>query len=160
MGVVTNHLEIVSSVPPEKIFKAFVLEADVLLPKIVPQIFQSFEILEGDGGAGTVKKITFGDAVKFKHAKHRIDLLDKEKFIYHYSWVEGDILSLHHYEKISYEMKVESGPDGGSIFKNATIYHTHGDGKVSEELLKEDNEKIFGLFKAVEGYVLANPAAY
>ncbi|KAL0368297.1 UNVERIFIED_CONTAM: Major allergen Pru ar 1 [Sesamum calycinum] len=41
-------------------FKAVVLDADTLIPKIMPQAIKNVEILEGDGGVGTVKIIHFG----------------------------------------------------------------------------------------------------
>ncbi|KAE9455176.1 hypothetical protein C3L33_12941, partial [Rhododendron williamsianum] len=69
MGVITHDLETPSSIPPARLFKAFVLDADTLIPKIIPQAIKSVEILEGDGGAGTVKLITFGEG----YAKQRVD---------------------------------------------------------------------------------------
>ncbi|OWM88130.1 major allergen Pru ar 1-like [Punica granatum] len=156
MGFIAKELEIASPIPPAKIFKAFVLDADELFPKIVPQAFKSVEILEGDGGPGSIKKITFGEAEQFKHAKHRVDVLDKEKFVYHYSWIEGDAL-MHVFEKISYEIKVEAGHDGGSVTKITTKFFTIGDVHLNEEQLNSGKEKVIGLFKAVEDYVLANP---
>ena len=41
--------------------KAFVLEADSIIPKILPQAVKSVEILEGNGGPGTIKKTTFAE---------------------------------------------------------------------------------------------------
>ena len=61
MGVITYDMEVTSSIPPAKMFQAFVLDADTLIPKVLPQAFKSVEILEGDGGAGTTKLITFGE---------------------------------------------------------------------------------------------------
>lgn len=61
MGVITDEQELISSIPPAKLFKSFVLDADNLLPKILPGAFKSFETLEGDGGVGTVKLITFNE---------------------------------------------------------------------------------------------------
>ena len=58
MGVITYDIEIPSSIPPAKMFKAFVLDGDTLIPKILPQAIKNVEILEGDGGAGTIKQIT------------------------------------------------------------------------------------------------------
>ena len=65
MGVFTYETEVTSFIPPAKMFKAFVLDVDLLggpLPNIVPlpQVIKNVEILEGDGGPGTIKKITFG----------------------------------------------------------------------------------------------------
>lgn len=42
-------------------YKAFVLDADNLIPKILPQAIKSVETLQGDGGAGTIKITTFGE---------------------------------------------------------------------------------------------------
>ncbi|MDV3095843.1 hypothetical protein NG722_29490, partial [Klebsiella pneumoniae] len=60
MGVYTFENEYTSEIPPSRLFKAFVLDADNLIPKIAPQAIKQAEILEGNGGPGTIKKITFG----------------------------------------------------------------------------------------------------
>ena len=61
MGVFTYETEFSSTIPPARLFKAFVLDGDNLIPKIAPQAIQQVEILEGDGGAGTIKKVIFGE---------------------------------------------------------------------------------------------------
>lgn len=58
MGVFTFTEENISAVAPERLFKALVVDGDNLIPKVVNAI-QSVEIVEGNGGAGTVKKISF-----------------------------------------------------------------------------------------------------
>ena len=60
MGVQVYESEYSSTVGPARLFKALILDADNLIPKIAPQAIESVEILEGDGGPGTIKKITFG----------------------------------------------------------------------------------------------------
>lgn len=85
-----------------------------------------------------------------------MDALDKEKLSYSYSWIEGDVL-MNIFEKICYDISIEAGPDGGSICKNTSKYYTIGDIQLNEEQIKEGKDKILGVFKAVEGYVLANP---
>lgn len=61
MGLITYDMEISTSIPPAKMFHAFVVDGDEIYPKILPQVFQSVEIVEGDGGPGTIKNITFGE---------------------------------------------------------------------------------------------------
>ena len=61
MGVFTYESEDASVIPPARLFKAFVLDSDNLIPKVVPQALKSTEIIEGNGGPGTIKKITFGE---------------------------------------------------------------------------------------------------
>lgn len=58
---ITYDMEIPSSIPAPRMFKAFVLDGDNLIPKVLPQAIKSVEILEGDGGVGTVKLTTFGE---------------------------------------------------------------------------------------------------
>ncbi|PON61986.1 Bet v I type allergen [Trema orientale] len=159
MGVFTYETETISSIPPSRLFKAFILDADNLIPKVVPQAIKSTEILEGNGGPGTIKKINFGEGSQYKYVKHQVDGLDAEKFTYNYSVIEGDALG-DVVEKISYETKLVASPDGGSIIKSSSKYHTKGDHEIKEENVKEGKEKASHLFKAIEAYLLANPDAY
>lgn len=71
MGVFTYETESISVIPPARLFKAFFLDADNLIPKVVPQAVKSAEIIEGNGGPGTIKKITFGEGHLFiNHLKY------------------------------------------------------------------------------------------
>ncbi|KAM7488113.1 hypothetical protein LguiB_025597 [Lonicera macranthoides] len=159
MGAITYDMEVTCSIPAAKMYKAFVLDADNLIPKILPQAIKSVETLQGDGGAGTIKITTFGEGSQFKSVKHRVDALDKDNMTYSYSIIEGDAL-MDILESISYHIKVEGLADGGSVCKNRSIYHTKGDAKITEEEIKAGKEKAMGMFKAVEAYLLANPDAY
>ncbi|KAL0319940.1 UNVERIFIED_CONTAM: Major allergen Pru ar 1 [Sesamum radiatum] len=126
MGAITYDIEIPSSIPAAKMFKAVVLDADTLIPKIMPQAIKNVEILEGDGGVGTVKTIVEGDALA------------------------GVI------ESITYHVKIVPTEDGGCICKNRSIYHTKGDVEITEEKIKEGKEKAMHMFKAIEVYLQAN----
>ncbi|KAA8527412.1 hypothetical protein F0562_034873 [Nyssa sinensis] len=159
MGFISYDMEISCSISPAKMFKAFVLDADNLIPKILPQAIKCVEVLQGHGGPGTIKLVTFGEGSQFKSVKHRVDGIDKENFTYSYSKIEGDAL-MGILESISYELKIEASPDGGSICKNTSKYHTKGDAQITEEQIKSGKEKASGMFKAVEAYLLANPDAY
>ncbi|KAK4769944.1 hypothetical protein SAY87_030478 [Trapa incisa] len=153
MGIVVKDMEITSTVSPARMFQAFVLESDHIFPKVHPHAFKCIELVEGDGGVGSIKKITFAEE-HIKHAKHRIDLLDKEKFVYHYTWIEGDAL-MKVFEKISYEIKFEAHHHG-SVCKVTTKFFVIGDVNLDEEKLEAGKEKFIGLFRAVEAHVLAN----
>ncbi|WJX23467.1 hypothetical protein P8452_12672 [Trifolium repens] len=155
MGVLNFEDETTSIVAPARLYKALVTDADVLTPKVIPDI-KSVEIVEGNGGAGTIKKLTYVEDGETKHVLHKVDLVDDVNFDYHYSIVGGDGLP-DTVEKISFEAKLSAGPDGGSIAKLSVKYHTKGDITPSEEELKSGKAKGDGLFKALEGYVLANP---
>ncbi|XP_034686477.1 major allergen Pru ar 1-like [Vitis riparia] len=159
MGAITYEMEVTSSIPPAKMFKAFVLDVDNLIPKVLPQAIKCVEIIEGDGGPGTIKKITFGEGSQFNYVKHRIDSLDKENFTYCYTIIEGDAL-MDTLESIYYEVKLVASPDGGSICKNISKYHTKGDIQITEDQIKAGKEKAMGMYKAIEAYLLANPDAY
>ncbi|KAK4759253.1 hypothetical protein SAY87_022384 [Trapa incisa] len=141
MGVVTKDIELISTVPPAKMFQAFCLDTDELFPKVLPQAFKSIELVEGDGGAGSIKHITFAESRCPNFAES--------------SWIEGDVL-LNIFEKVSYEIKFEAH-HGGSVCKIKVKFFVVGDVQLDENELEEGKEKFVGLFRAVEGYVLANP---
>ncbi|KAH7521606.1 hypothetical protein FEM48_Zijuj07G0051000 [Ziziphus jujuba var. spinosa] len=168
MGVLSYESEFTSSIPPARLFKAFVLDADYLFPKLAPNAVKSVEIIEGEGGAGTIKKITFGDeSFSFPHCMNlqavtstiqskRLKQLTKTTF---YSLIEGDALT-DKLEKISYENKFIAA-DGGSVIKSVSKYHTKTDDyDITEDKIKAGKEKASHLFKVVEKYLQENPDAY
>ncbi|KAM1774429.1 hypothetical protein ACFX1R_045831 [Malus domestica] len=158
MGVFTYEFEFTSVIPPARLYNAFVLDADNLIPKIAPQAVKSTEILEGDGRVGTIKKINFGEGSTYNYVKHRIDGVDKDNFVYKYSVIEGDAIT-ETIEKISYETKlVASG--SGSVIKSINHYHTKCDVEIKEEHVKAGKEKASHLFKLIENYLLENQDSY
>ncbi|CAL2226837.1 unnamed protein product [Prunus armeniaca] len=159
MGVFTYETEFTSVIPPPRLFKAFVLDADNLIPKIAPQAIKNSEIVQGDGGVGTIKKITLGEGSQYSYVKHQIDSIDKENFVYSYSLIEGDAIS-ETIEKVCYEIKLVASADGGSIIKNTSNYHTKGDVEIKEEHVKAGKERASGLFKLIENHLVANPDDY
>ncbi|XP_024024977.1 major allergen Pru av 1 [Morus notabilis] len=156
MGVFTFDDDFTSTVAPARLFRAFVLDADNLFPKIAPQAAKSAETVVGNGGPGTIKKITFPDG---KYVKQRLDSIDHDNFSYGHSVIEGDVLSAE-LEKIAHVTKFVASPNGGTIIKVTTNFHTVGNAHVDEAKAKEGKEKAAGLFKLVEGYLQANPGAY
>ncbi|XP_038876313.1 major allergen Pru ar 1-like [Benincasa hispida] len=158
MGVFTYENEVVSVIPPAKFFKAFIIDADNLYPKIVPNQPQT-EIVEGNGGPGTIKKITFNHGGQVKTITHKLDVVDEASLTYKYTVLEGDLIS-DTIDQIVKEIKVTAGPDGGSILKSTSVYHTKEDNQLDEEKLKIGEEKGLALFKAAESYLLANPGEY
>ena len=62
---------------------------------------------------------------QFNRVKHRIDEIDNANFTYAYTLIEGDPIS-ETLEKIAYKIKLVASPDGGSILKSTSKYHTQG----------------------------------
>ncbi|MQL41265.1 hypothetical protein EI012_25435, partial [Escherichia coli] len=155
MGVFTFENETTSTVAPARLYKALAKDADTIIPKAVDAI-QSVETVEGNGGPGTIKKLTFVEDGQTKYVLHKIDAIDEANFGYNYSIVGGVGLP-DTVEKISYEAKLLAGPHGGSIAKVSIKLHTKGNAEPSEEEIKIGKAKDDALFKAIEAYLLANP---
>ncbi|GFZ11451.1 hypothetical protein Acr_22g0008490 [Actinidia rufa] len=157
MGVINFDIEIPSPIPPAKMFKAGVLDADNLAHKMMPDAIKSVETLEGDG-ALEPSNLPLLAKVRSQHkfVKQRVDAIDKENFTYSYTIIEGDVLT-NTFESISYHIKIVASPDGGSICKTRSIYTTKGDAHISEDEIKAGKEKASQIIKAIEAYLLANP---
>ncbi|KAK7246344.1 hypothetical protein RIF29_41210 [Crotalaria pallida] len=154
MGVFAFEDENTSPVAPAKLFKALTKDGDVIIPKVIEPI-QSVETVEGNGGPGTVKKIIAVKDGKEGYVLHKIDAIDEANLTYDYSIVGGVGLD-ESLEKITIESKLLPGPDGGSIGKIKVKFHTKGD-VLPDHVREEAKFRGVGLFKAVEGYILANP---
>ncbi|KAH9683667.1 hypothetical protein WN944_025392 [Citrus x changshan-huyou] len=156
MGVITFESNDTYAVPPARMFKALVLESDQLFPKIFPDAIKNIDVVEGDGGAGSIKKITFAEGGQVNDVKHKIEEVDKVNLKTSYSIIEGAILA-DQLEKISYDNQWVPSPDGGSICKTICKLYTKGELEVTEEQFNAGKEKSAAMVKALEAYLLANP---
>ncbi|PRQ39306.1 putative START-like domain, Bet v I type allergen [Rosa chinensis] len=117
MGVFTYETEFSSVIPPPRLFKAFILDADNLIPKIAPQAVKCAEIIEGDGVEGDalsdkIEKISYetklvassdgGSIIKSTsnyHTKGDVEIKEehvkagKEKASHLFKLVEGYLLA-------------------------------------------------------------------
>ncbi|KAK6125453.1 hypothetical protein DH2020_040810 [Rehmannia glutinosa] len=153
MGVITYEHEVPSSIPPARLFKSFILDADNLIPKVLPGPLRVSKSLRETAELAPSRS-------QYKSAKHRIDGIDEENHIFKYSVIEGDVLG-DALDSISYVVKVEAGPHGGSVCKTTSIYHTKKDDHhITEDLIKAGKEKAKAIFKAVEDHLHAHPHDY
>ncbi|XP_030472515.1 major allergen Pru ar 1-like [Syzygium oleosum] len=156
MGVFTFTNEYTSTIPPARLFKALVLDSHNLIPKLMPQAIKSIDIIQGDGGAGTIKRINFIEGGQVSSMKNFVDELNEKTFTDKYTMIDLK----GKFESIVYEVKFEATPEGGSKNKMTSIYYTKGDVELKEEDLKAGKERALGMYKVAEAYLLQNPDAY
>ncbi|KAJ8646744.1 hypothetical protein MRB53_008492 [Persea americana] len=143
-----------------RLWKAMAKDSHNLMPKLLPDIISSIVILQEDGGVGTIRQSNFSPAIKeFSYWKDRVDAVDDQKHIFKYSVIEGGLIGKK-VKSTSFELKFNEATDGGSVCKLSGEYETIEDRLPTEEETKEMIGGMIGMFKAVEGYLLANPDAY
>ncbi|KAI4364469.1 hypothetical protein MLD38_020558 [Melastoma candidum] len=159
MGVTTIAQEFECPIAPARMFSALIVESSALIPKLLPQFIKSVDLIQGDGGSGSIEQVNFTEASHFNYVKHRIDELDRENYKCRYTMIEGDALG-DKLESIDYEVKFEPATGGGSICKMTSTYNTKGDFCVDEEEIRGGKEKAMAIYKVVEAYLLENPHVY
>ncbi|GLT98948.1 hypothetical protein SLE2022_164200 [Rubroshorea leprosula] len=156
-------MEVTTEIPPARMFNAFVSEDELHIPNFYVSepilAIQNVEFIEGDGGPGSIKKITFKEGSQVKYVKQKIEAIDEKNLSVNYSIIEGEAL-MNNLEKISYDIKFIAGSDGGSICNiSSSKHYTFGDIYIREEDIKAEKERALGLIKAVEAYLIANREA-
>ncbi|KAL0305511.1 UNVERIFIED_CONTAM: Major strawberry allergen Fra a 1.07 [Sesamum radiatum] len=117
------------------------------------------EFIQGTGGPGSIKQISFAEGSNLSSLKYRIDELNEETYTYNYTVIEGDALT-DKLEKITHEVKLKAAPGGGTVSKVTSTYYTKGDFELKEEEVKAGKERVLGVYKVVEAYLLNNSEAY
>ncbi|KAG9131988.1 hypothetical protein Leryth_017194 [Lithospermum erythrorhizon] len=167
MAITTFTEEHTSPISASRIFKASIIDSHNLIPELMPHLIESIEFLQGDGGPGTIKKINYAEGNNFKKnernnfksVKHRIDELSLETLTYKYTLIEADTL-VENLQNVTYEIKLEKLPNGGTNSKVTTKYYTNDDIILKEEQIRAGKERVYWIFKAVEAYLILNPEAY
>ncbi|XP_056168606.1 major allergen Pru av 1-like [Syzygium oleosum] len=156
MGVFTFTDEHTSSVPPVRLFKALIVDSHKLIPKLWPQAIKNIDILQGNGGPGTIKQINFVEGSQLGKMKNCVDELNEETFVYKHTMIDLK----EKFEFIAYEVKFEPTPDEGSKNKMTSMYYTKGNVELKEEDIEAGKERALGMYKVAEAYLLQNPDAY
>ncbi|KAL1548141.1 major allergen Pru ar 1-like [Salvia divinorum] len=121
MGVIVDEQLLTCSIPPARFFKAFFVDSNNLLPKILPTIFKSIAYTEGNGGSGSIKVFSFYEGNEVKVMKHKVEEIDEANLVYKFSIIEGANMGVV-FESVKSVNKVEAGPDGGCILKSIVTW--------------------------------------
>jgi len=156
----TAIAEAVCQVDAKRIWNAMVKDGNNLFPIVMPEIFASVTLLQGNGGVGTIKQLNFTPANKdFSFLKERVDEIDEEKMVYKYTTIEGGLLG----KKLSsacFEVKLVPKKEGGCVATLICNYETLPGTPIDEGKAKEIKERSIGLLKKIEQYLLSNPNLY
>ena len=95
----------------------------------------------------------------FSYWKDRVEAIDDEKRVFKYSVIEGGLIGKK-VKSTLFELRFEDGADGGSVCKFKGEYETIEDSLQTEDETKEMMGSMVGMFKAIEGYLIANPDVY
>ncbi|XP_050203822.1 MLP-like protein 423 [Mercurialis annua] len=122
-GTLDVEVEIKSS--PDKFWNT-IRDSTTTFPKLLPDRYQTIEVLEGDGkAAGSVRLFTYGEGSPLvKISKERIDVMDEAEKKVSYSVIEGDLLK--HYKVFKGHIIVLP-KENGSLVKWSCEYEKASD---------------------------------
>lgn len=142
--------KITSRLGPAKLYEGLVKKSVIVLSKLDPAI-------EGNGGPGSIIKITLLVDGKSKYALRKVEEVEEEgRLVYKYSMVGGDVLP-EYVEKICYQDSLVEAPNGGGTIATIIMtYHTKGDASPPHDEINKGQFKAQRFLRALEAYLLAN----
>ncbi|KAK2645153.1 hypothetical protein Ddye_020348 [Dipteronia dyeriana] len=159
MGVITVSEECATTVSPDRMYKALVVDAHNLVLKLKMKEVTSADIIEGVAGeVGCVRVTNFAEGNPVKYLKHRIDSVDKNKMC-KLSLIEGDLL-FNKIDKVVYTLKFEASSDGGCVVKISTEVHVKDGQDLDDATVQTAQNKEVEYYKVVAAHLLANPDFY
>ncbi|KAL5849368.1 hypothetical protein ACOSQ3_007432 [Xanthoceras sorbifolium] len=160
MGIISGSSEFATPVAPARMFKALIVDAHNLVPKLSPQAVKSVDVVEGVvGEAGCVRQTNFAEGTPYKYLKHKIDAIDTDNLVCKYSLIEGDAMA-DKVDVVVYNVKFEASSGGGCVIKVTTEAHVKAGQEIDEATIKAGQEQEIGYYKLVETHLLANPDVY
>ncbi|KAJ0509308.1 putative Bet v I/Major latex protein [Helianthus annuus] len=147
MDVASMEVEITSSLSASKLFKMF-SDFDTIAPKVIPQTYKSITLMQGDGGVGSIKSVTFGN-----------DAIDTSNLSVSYTLFDGDASS-DIMDTATHHIKCISSANGGSVYKHTCLIKCKGDAKITDDFINLSKESMADTFKALESYAIDHPEIY
>ncbi|KAL5983639.1 hypothetical protein ACLOJK_017729 [Asimina triloba] len=149
-----------------RMFKAWVLEGHVLMPKIMPHIVSGASLVKGDGGPGSIRRFNFTDVLPFTHVDEHIEVVDEENLELRFSMKEtargdGRVISASYLMQFQPYENNGSTTAAASICRTVAVYNTAAGGaEAKKEEIISGKEGVLGMFKDIEAYLIANPTAF
>ncbi|KAG8066054.1 hypothetical protein GUJ93_ZPchr0004g38190 [Zizania palustris] len=105
------------------------LRIGYLAPQLVPQVFSKVELVEGDGGVGTVLHVIFSPGTPGSESlKEKFTKIDNEKYIKETEVIEGGFLD-HGFQKYSIRIEIIEKTDSSSVIRSTIDYEVDDESK-------------------------------
>ncbi|ESR32710.1 hypothetical protein CICLE_v10006074mg [Citrus x clementina] len=150
----------VTQVSPSRMFKALILDSHNICPRLLFSSIKSIEYFEGDGDVGTIKQINYIEGGEIRYTKHRVDALDKEKFMCKYRFIEGDGFIDSMLEFLTHEIKFEGYGQGGCVCKITCDFKAKEGVEIKGIDIELVKHKPLGMYEVVEAHLKAYPQLY
>eukprot|EP00253_Pinus_taeda_P020640 PITA_20640 len=150
----------VLQVDAKRLWNATVKDSHNFFPKVLPEIFTSVTLLEGDGGVGTIKQLNINPGRRgFSFIKERVDEVDEQNLVYKYTIIEGGALGTK-LSAANFVVKFVPRNEGGSVASWTINYETLPTVEAYDDTIKAIKESSSAHIKKVEQYLLNNPDLY
>ncbi|EFJ10022.1 hypothetical protein SELMODRAFT_102887 [Selaginella moellendorffii] len=123
-----------------------------LFPKIIPDKIKSIELLEGTGGTGSVRLLTFGPA---PYVKEKVEFVDEESKTMTVSALEGGAIG-QHFTSFKRTAAFKPGKDDTTTLLSISVDYE----PIGEPPLEQIKSSLVDLLKAEEAFLQANADAY
>ncbi|PIA25980.1 hypothetical protein AQUCO_10200033v1 [Aquilegia coerulea] len=135
----------------EVLWKALAKDMKFILPKVVPNLVKDVELLEGDGGLGTIMLLNFGSDVKnVRYQKEKIVEFDEEQHKLGIQVVGGGHLDLGYTSYQTSFQLTETGKTQTQV-DISVVYDT----KMEEVTMPMDTtNSAMAVIKCLENYLL------
>ncbi|KAF5200242.1 S-norcoclaurine synthase [Thalictrum thalictroides] len=128
------------------------LEFGRLAIRLLPKFFSSLEVIEGDGGVGTVLKLVFPEGAFLSYQKEKFTVIDNEKRLKVVEVIEGGFLELGFSFFRLYLQIIEKNPKS-SIIKSTLEYEVKPGFEANVSLVSAQNQVLVTIAEAITNYV-------
>ncbi|PIA39948.1 hypothetical protein AQUCO_02600411v1 [Aquilegia coerulea] len=131
VGKIEHELEV--TVPASEVWKIYGgLELADLICKLLPDIFENVEVVEGDGGVGTILKIVYGKGTPMvTYQKQKFTVVDNEKRFIVAEVFEGGLLD-HGFSLYRFMFQIIEKDANSSIIKSSIEYEVKPGSEANE----------------------------
>ncbi|KAK4256107.1 hypothetical protein QN277_009019 [Acacia crassicarpa] len=124
-----------------------------LVEKEMPSLFQKVELVEGDGGVGTIQKLTFSPGTPgLSSLKEKFSKVDDENRIKETEIVEGGYLELG-FALWRVRLEVIEKGEGSSILKSTLEYELKEDALANAPLASNAFQSLANIFEMAKTHL-------